>query len=629
MPSVDQPDLTYDELPDLDLTCPACSADLILDDTFLVTRVCGTCGRHFSMSARERIVLLVDPGTFSEFASPDPFGPDGPAPELVPSAERLATIRDRQVMTDAVITGSGRIGGIEAAIILLDDHLVGSSLGATLVGKIIDALGRALGRRLPIVLVCTGGARTPAPGPLAAVQPARLASAFAQIHVAGLPVLGVMVHPVALSIHAMLASHTDLLFAEPGVRVGSSGFHPGAAPAEVVQSVEQLVSSGWVDEVVDRRHLRQALLHALDLLVNPGTLRQPVRLGGRPTPGVFQGDLEAPSPFLAADQVAGAPHAALLEDVMVLRGDRVGDDAAGVSVGFGRLDSLSVAFATLSDVIPGDTAAAARKVARLARLASRQERPLLILVNESKSDSGPELDLAANHAVASLSSLLAVLPVPLVAVAFDLVSSPLALALFAADRQFLLANARLVSGVMETSAGGISHRVPNRSTSTGTTLSARECERLGLIDGIIDAPALVASGDASATILATRVAVASGLVELVGIGPRRLLDTRYRRQRELGLSTPDGLAAVRSELWEIHEWQRSLGRSLDDLRERWDHFRAGAPREAGRRIEVPDLVARLRSRRDDLLNRSARTDRGSPVPARRGDRLAASNSDEE
>src|SRR6188472_2734894 len=117
MPLVDQPDFAYEDLSDLDLTCPACSANLILDDTFLTSRVCGTCRRHFSMSARERIGLLADPGSFEEFVAPQSIAPEGLAPELVPSAERLAEIHDRQVMTEAIVTGSVRIGGIESAIV--------------------------------------------------------------------------------------------------------------------------------------------------------------------------------------------------------------------------------------------------------------------------------------------------------------------------------------------------------------------------------------------------------------------------------------------------------------------------------------------------------------------------------
>jgi hypothetical protein len=214
---------------------------------------------------------------------------------------------------------------------------------------------------------------------------------------------------------------------------------------------------------------------------------------------------------------------------------------------------------------------------------------------------------------------MAVLPVPLVAVGINVIASPLALAMFAADRQFLLANARLVSRDITSNAGGMAHRFPNRSVSGGVSLSARECQRLGLIDDIIEESAVGSPADAAGAVSTTRAAIAGGLAELVGIGPRRLLDTRYRRQRELGLSTPDGLAAVRSELWEIQEWQHSLGKSIDDLRERWDQFRSGAPRESGRRLEVPDLVARLRSRRDDLLSRTGRSDRESSESMPRDD----------
>ena len=78
------------ELELLDLTCPACDSDLIADELFLSHRVCGSCNRHFSIGARERISLLVDSGLFEELNSA--FAPPEStlARDRFPSAERLA-----------------------------------------------------------------------------------------------------------------------------------------------------------------------------------------------------------------------------------------------------------------------------------------------------------------------------------------------------------------------------------------------------------------------------------------------------------------------------------------------------------------------------------------------------------
>src|SRR6187402_3288118 len=69
-----------------DLTCPSCSNNLMADDRFLSYRVCGDCGRHFSIGARERVALLVDSGVFQELDAPA----EDPAPDRdrLPPAER-------------------------------------------------------------------------------------------------------------------------------------------------------------------------------------------------------------------------------------------------------------------------------------------------------------------------------------------------------------------------------------------------------------------------------------------------------------------------------------------------------------------------------------------------------------
>lgn len=45
-------------------SCEGCGRSLEGDELFARYRVCSQCGRHHSLSARERIALLADPGTF-------------------------------------------------------------------------------------------------------------------------------------------------------------------------------------------------------------------------------------------------------------------------------------------------------------------------------------------------------------------------------------------------------------------------------------------------------------------------------------------------------------------------------------------------------------------------------------
>jgi acetyl-CoA carboxylase beta subunit len=65
--------------PEVALSCPSCGTLLDGEELFEVYRVCPSCRRHFWLPARERLHLLVDPGSFAEtnaeLASIDPrFG---------------------------------------------------------------------------------------------------------------------------------------------------------------------------------------------------------------------------------------------------------------------------------------------------------------------------------------------------------------------------------------------------------------------------------------------------------------------------------------------------------------------------------------------------------------------------
>jgi hypothetical protein len=177
------------------------------------------------------------------------------------------------------------------------------------------------------------------------------------------------------------------------------------------------------------------------------------------------------------------------------------------------------------------------------------------------------------------------------------------------DRQFMLSSAVCLP-VPEVTPG----RQPGRPAGIrGLTpvLTAHDCERLGLIDGVIPETALGSDDDIAGTVAAIRRTLAQALAELNGTGQRRLLDTRLRRQRSLGQSTPEGLAEARSELWALQEWQRTVERSIDEWRGRWEHLKSTQTRLSFQRPDMAVLAARVRARRTELLERAGLADRTS------------------
>src|SRR3954452_7140349 len=89
-------------------TCPKCESHYRDDELEATLYVCGHCGHHFPVAARERIAQLADPGSFSEEAaelrSEDPLE----FFDLRPYTERLAHAESKAWLGEA--TGIGQEG---------------------------------------------------------------------------------------------------------------------------------------------------------------------------------------------------------------------------------------------------------------------------------------------------------------------------------------------------------------------------------------------------------------------------------------------------------------------------------------------------------------------------------------
>lgn len=584
-------DLLTDE--DLALTCPSCGSDLVTDELFASHRVCGTCRRHFSIPARERVALLADPDTFEELTFDRSIAVSaGDGKDLRPVG-RLVGHPELGVIEDAVVAGTTRISGTEAVIVVLDDGLVGSTLGVLVTDKVMLAFEHGMIWRLPVVMIGAGGGWRTNPGPLAPVQAGRLAASAAQLRLAGVPLVSVLTHPTAGAVYAAIAAHGDVIVSEPGVRLTGLAERDGG---------------GWIDAVVDRGRLKSTIGTLLDLFSSRGA-QAPASppLERRPTgPATWN----ALAHLRHAERPrSGAYLAGMLTSGFELRGDRFRGDDRGIVGGFGRLGSITVMAAALDQSDGRDVAIAVRKLTRLARLAGRLEMPLVLLVDGSSgADVKPEpIDVC--HNVAGLAEALAMIPVPVISVGLGEVRGLAAQAMMGGDRRYMQENAVFVmegEGVtpFESQHPPGSQWRPGIRDS-GTVLTAHDCERLGLIDGVISEPVPGAHADPEGAIAAVSATVLRALAGLSGTGQRRLLDARHRRVRALGRSTPEGVAAVRSELWELQEWQRSLSRSLEGWRDRWDS-RAQPFRLTFQRPDLADLAQRLRTRRAEMLERTGR-----------------------
>ncbi len=565
------------------LACPACGADLTGSSRFETYGICGNCQRHFPLPARERLRLLVDDGSFHETNAvlvsleplvfrdllPMPDRQEGTRSLLRrddPRGDRAAEAAERGALSgsgvgEAVLTGTGTIGGHAAVLIVLDHAYLGASIGPVAGEKILLAMEAAAQRRLPLVAICTaGGARSPE-GLLGLLQAPKFAAAAAQMHRTGVPFVSVLAHPATGAVWSALADQADIILAEPGARVGL-----GSRPADA-ESAESLLAGGMIDGIVSRPELRQTLIRLLGVFAGRGAFR-PIYgetvLAGPAT--------ELPRPRAAGwEEVRLAQHSArpgarayvtrLVSDWVELHGDRTGADASGVLAGLGCVAGASVAVVALTGDGPAD-AAAWRKAARMLRLAGHLELAVLAFL-DAPAQSADRAPAQTSAALASLIGLLGVLPVPVITIITGEATGAAAAAFAAGDRVLMQEHAIAAMAAAERSE----RPAPGPQTAP-RALTAFECQQLGFADAIIPEPSPAAHADPEQAARLLDSAVTAALVELGSVGPRRLLDDRARRLRALGQRGAVAQEAARLEVRELQELQRTVARSLGDLRER-------------------------------------------------------------
>ncbi len=248
--------------------CPRCAQLVYRKELERNLKVCPKCGHHHRLSGPERLHLMVDEGTFEEWdadlRSEDPLGFPG-------YAERYREAVERTGRAEAVLTGRGRIGGIPAAVGVMDFDFLGGSMGSVVGEKIARLFERAAALGLPVVTCSASGGARMQEGVLSLMQLAKTAAAVGRLHEAGLPFVSVLCDPTTGGTTASFAMLGDVHVAEPGALIGFAGARVIEQTIrqklpEGFQSAEFLLQHGMVDLIVPRAELKDTVARLLRLL---------------------------------------------------------------------------------------------------------------------------------------------------------------------------------------------------------------------------------------------------------------------------------------------------------------------------------------------------------------------------
>ncbi len=242
--------------------CPKCRELLFNREWERNLKVCRKCGYHFRLSARERIEMLLDEGSFTErgahLASVDPLQFPG-------YRDSLERYRKQTGLQDAIVSGAGTLDGRPLAVAATDAHFMMGSMGSVVGERICRAVEEATQRRWPVLLISgSGGGARMHEGLLSLMQMARTGAAIAHHHRAGLLTVILLTDPSMGGVTASWGMLGDVILAEPGAMIGFAGLRVSqqAQVAKVpsdFQTAEFQQAHGHIDRVVPRKELRDTL----------------------------------------------------------------------------------------------------------------------------------------------------------------------------------------------------------------------------------------------------------------------------------------------------------------------------------------------------------------------------------
>lgn len=251
--------------------CDNCEAMLYIRLLKQDQWICEECGYHLEMSSTERIELLIEEGTWvpmdEEMLPCDVLG----FVDQKTYHERLEETQDRTGLTDAVQTGTGKLGQYSVALGVMDFQFMGGSMGSVVGEKLSRLIEHATSNKLPLIIVCASGGARMQEGTLSLMQMAKIASLL-QVHQVQhkLLYIAILTNPTTGGVTASFGMLGDILIAEPQAYIAFAGKRVIEQTLreeipEGFQVAESLLKHGLLDLIVPRAILKGVLSELFDL----------------------------------------------------------------------------------------------------------------------------------------------------------------------------------------------------------------------------------------------------------------------------------------------------------------------------------------------------------------------------
>ncbi len=449
------------------IVCPSCGREIDRKETERNKYVCYECGSYFRVRTKNRIKMVADKGSFTPWFEDLSF--ENPL-DFPGYEDKVKAAKEKTGLHEAITIGQCKIYGEDAVLGVCDARFLMSSMGHIVGEKIALAVERATEQKLPVILFCCSGGARMQEGIVSLMQMAKTSAALKRHSDAGLLYVPVLTDPTTGGVTASFAMLGDIILAEPMALIGFAGPRVieqtiGQKLPEGFQRSEFQLEHGFVDAIVERRHLKETLFEILRMHhVKDGYAHfDKHRAGDNYEPTELMKERAVKSkPLTAWEKVKAARKVdrpasvdymdIIFDEFMELHGDRYfGDDAAIVG-GIAYLDGQPVTVIgvhkgkDLKDCVRHNYGMPSpegyRKALRLMKQAEKFKRPIITFVNTSGAFCGMEAEeRGQGEAIARNLYEMAAIKVPILCIMIGEGGSGGALALAVGNEVWMMENA--------------------------------------------------------------------------------------------------------------------------------------------------------------------------------------------
>lgn len=253
--------------------CPACDAVLYRTELERNQDVCPKCDHHMRISARRRLDLFLDAEPREEIGA-----------ELQPAdplkfrdsrkySERIKQAQKATGESDALVVLRGHVEGVPLVTAAFEFQYMGGSMGSVVGERFVRAVNASLDHNIPLVCFSASGGARMQESLYSLMQMSKTSAALARLSRAAVPFISVLTDPTMGGVSASLAMLGDINIAEPRALIGFAG------PRVIEQTVREtlpdgfqrsefLLEHGAIDQIVDRREMRERIASLLAILTH-------------------------------------------------------------------------------------------------------------------------------------------------------------------------------------------------------------------------------------------------------------------------------------------------------------------------------------------------------------------------